>query len=919
VTGSSPGPPSTQPRSSTAPPSSEPWSGRWVADALGVTVETDQPGGEAGSLTVPDLVGMALRRNPRRAHLLVSTVLGKHLPADPRLVYGAGRLLGAMVADRLAGTATGVAASGAALLRSALTADPGTDAKLLIELCRRHREAAGGPDARALVFGYAETATALGHCVAESLGADYLHSTRRAVAGFEAVARFEEEHSHATSHLLLPGNPDWFARPWPLVLVDDELSTGRTVLNTIEALHRSWPRRRYLIASLVDLRPAADRAALRAHAERLGVDIEVVTLGSGRLVSAGDSAAAAQRLVAEHAEHPRPAGARASRRPQLVQWPAELAEGGRHGFEGRCQPAFEQAVTELATTLADRLRECEQVAGARRILVLGSEELMYAPLRIGTELARQFDGEAVIRYSSTTRSPVLAVNDPGYAIRNRLSFISQDGVPAPRFAYNIAGHAPQERFTDIVAVIDTEPVDDAGGGQDAGSLLDQLASVTDRLYVVRLPVHRPTPPNTVLANTVPANTVPANTVPANTVPARAVLPSPLVGPDFGSYPAADVAWLLTDLSGAALEAPTEEREEAIQSGSAHYAESLPQEYQPTPEYRQLFADALAESARRLAHEVGVVTELVLDRRGPAVVLASLARAGTPVGVLMRRWAWYAHRLDVRHYAVSIVRARGIDEVALAYLAEHHDPADVMFVDGWTGKGAITRELAAAVARFNQLRRWPPGRGFAAELAVLADPGSCVDIYGTRADYLIPSACLNSTVSGLVSRTVLNAALIGPGQFHGAKFYAELTSADVSLDFLDAVTAEFEAVSTTVARSWPVLRESDRRPTWAGWQSVRRLSAEYGIDDENLVKPGVGETTRVLLRRVPWKILIRTGEAGRLHHVLMLARQRGVEVESVDDLAFSCVGLIHPRFGRNAIEDAIEEARVRKAAPAGRTP
>ena len=54
---------------------------------------------------MPDLVGMALRRNPRRAHLLVSTVLGKHLPADPRLVYGAGRLLGALVADRLAGAA----------------------------------------------------------------------------------------------------------------------------------------------------------------------------------------------------------------------------------------------------------------------------------------------------------------------------------------------------------------------------------------------------------------------------------------------------------------------------------------------------------------------------------------------------------------------------------------------------------------------------------------------------------------------------------------------------------------------------------------------------------------------------------------------------------------------------------------------
>ena len=41
------------------------------------------------------------------------------------------------------------------------------------------------------------------------------------------------------------------------------------------------------------------------------------------------------------------------------------------------------------------------------------------------------------------------------------------------------------------------------------------------------------------------------------------------------------------------------------------------------------------------------------------------------------------------------------------------------------------------------------------MAVLADPGYCTSIYGTREDFLIPSACLNATVSGLISRTVLN--------------------------------------------------------------------------------------------------------------------------------------------------------------------
>jgi hypothetical protein len=264
---------------------------------------------------------------------------------------------------------------------------------------------------------------------------------------------------------------------------------------------------------------------------------------------------------------------------------------------------------------------------------------------------------------------------------------------------------------------------------------------------------------------------------------------------------------------------------------------------------------------------------------------------------MRRWAQFAHELTLPHYSVSIVRGRGIDQVALAYIAAHHDPADVVFVDGWTGKGAITRELAAAVVEANAALGMPARRGFSDELAVLADPGQCVRLFGTREDFLIPSACLNSTVSGLVSRTVLNDDLIGPSQFHGAKFYAELATADLSTRFLDVVSDQFSAVAERVAADLPALSAADRTPTWAGWKTVQRLAGEYGVADVNLVKPGVGETTRVLLRRVPWKVLMRRDAAPDLGHVLMLAEQRGADVEFVDDMAYSCVGIVRPAFTR----------------------
>ena len=380
--------------------------------------------------------------------------------------------------------------------------------------------------------------------------------------------------------------------------------------------------------------------------------------------------------------------------------------------------------------------------------------------------------------------------------------------------------------------------------------------------------------------------------------ARRTLPEPLRGPEFGSYAADEVGWLLTDLSAVQLEASTARRERAIQSGQAHYAESLPIEYHPSSEYQALFARALDDSADRLALAVGVVTEQVMAERGPNPTLVSLARAGTPVGVLMRRWARYSRGADLPHYAMSIVRGRGIDTVALEYLAAHHDSRTVVFVDGWTGKGAITRELTVAVAAANA----GLGTAFSPAMAVLADPGACVATFGTRDDYLIASACLNSTVSGLVSRTVLNRGLIGPRSFHGAKFYALLADADVSTTFLDAVSARFDAVSAAVMRRWPAIQRSDRRPTWAGWRTVQRLAAQYSIDDLNLIKPGVGETTRVLLRRGPWRVLVRPDAGADCAHVLLLAAERGVEVVEVDDLEYRCVGLIHPGFSRAAADN-----------------
>nr|WP_231855548.1 phosphoribosyltransferase family protein [Tsukamurella pseudospumae] len=381
-----------------------------------------------GEPALAELVVPGLRRNPRRAHLLVSTVLGKHVPAEPSAVRAA--------ADRLAD--------------------------------RVAQELDGDP---CVVFGFAETATGLGHCVAARLDAAvYLQSTRR--TGATIHGEFTEGHSHATSHLLQPTSPDLLSAADVLVLVDDEISTGATALDSIRALHALAPHSRYVVASLVDVRSPAHAAENARAAADSGLDIVFVALARGTV----DLPDGLSERVAELPATPfNPVAAQRGTVEVLpAPWPSDVPDGGRHGVLAADQSRLRDAAAEVAAVLAPLLDE-------RPVIVIGHEELMYLPLCVAESLAA--DGHPV-RFQTTTRSPALVRDEDGYPLRRGFEFLSPEPDPeAPRrYLYNAQWAREEAR---IVFIADSPA--DTDRLRAPGGLLDVLAAAGHDVLVAVVP------------------------------------------------------------------------------------------------------------------------------------------------------------------------------------------------------------------------------------------------------------------------------------------------------------------------------------------------------------------------------------------------------------------------------------------------
>jgi hypothetical protein len=122
---------------------------------------------------------------------------------------------------------------------------------------------------KVLVVGFAETATALGECLYHLIPGhvNYITTTRERTNKYLELIKFSEEHSHATDQYLY-GNNLALGDFNYILFVDDEVTTGKTILNFIREFSKIRPGCKYGIASICNWQ---DSEAQESY-NKLGID-----------------------------------------------------------------------------------------------------------------------------------------------------------------------------------------------------------------------------------------------------------------------------------------------------------------------------------------------------------------------------------------------------------------------------------------------------------------------------------------------------------------------------------------------------------------------------------------------------------------------------------------------------------------------
>lgn len=338
-----------------------------------------------------DLVRIAKRENnTKRGYLVVDPLQGKHVPVEPSKALNLFKSL----AEKLQGKYEGE---------------------------------------RLLLIGFAETATAIGAQAAITLGTKYIQTTREVIPDVSYLF-FSEAHSHATEQKLVKDDIDRVINETDrIVFVEDEVTTGNTIMNIIRIIRREYQRKiKFAVVSL--LNGMTEEYLKIYREEEIELHYLVKTDHSGYSAIAEKYHCDGLSIRAIQEDHTQEKLAVSiqdkiwNELPHIISIPGWM--NARRFVDAK---QYETACKKLAETVIAET----SVKQGERVLVIGTEEFMYPALLTGQEIEKI---GCDVRYHSTTRSPIAVSTEEEYPLHCRYELCSLYDPERKTFIYDLENY-----------------------------------------------------------------------------------------------------------------------------------------------------------------------------------------------------------------------------------------------------------------------------------------------------------------------------------------------------------------------------------------------------------------------------------------------------------------------------------------------
>ncbi len=363
--------------------------------------------------------------NPKRSFLFVNKWLGRHTVVNPEILMAAGVLLSSL-REKQSNRKQFQTEEIVKFIK-------GEKANITKEIVQKTDD-----QPNVLVIGFAEAATGLGLSVASTIkGCTYQATTREQILGIPNLFTFEEEHSHATTHNFFSLLGKDLSSYDEIVLVDDEITTGKTLMNLTKAMSEITGIKKFTVLTILDWRTEEWRKKEEEFNLETGIKFNILSVLSGYAYEEEVQIFKDRKEVLPLTEKTKGIETQIFTKVEMstVHGKEEyVRNGGRFGVLQQSMCRLE----EKSKKLAEKIKN----TAPGKVLVLGHGENTYIPSRVAHYMGADF--------RATTRSPLC---EDGNIIKQKHTFEDKGKT------YYFYDKEELERIYDKVILIVEQPLD----------------------------------------------------------------------------------------------------------------------------------------------------------------------------------------------------------------------------------------------------------------------------------------------------------------------------------------------------------------------------------------------------------------------------------------------------------------------------